>query len=154
ISVSPTPEPVGHIDFAAARREGFKTTVAFKDYWLSLHDSSWPPVEPCHACDGDGTTDCPDCWEQRPTGPYRVHPLDAHPCGRCDGTGEQLAPIDDEDVEQRFAEHHADTLVWVIRFELTEDVRFLAHPIPGRQGDYTRNPARSIDDLEVVDTEL
>lgn len=40
------PEPVGRIDQRAAQGEGFKTTTAFRHYWMSLYDAAWPLVEP------------------------------------------------------------------------------------------------------------
>lgn len=33
--------PLGAIDFAAARAEGFRTTADFKTYWVQLHDRAW-----------------------------------------------------------------------------------------------------------------
>jgi hypothetical protein len=78
----------------------------------------------------------------------------------------QLADIDDRAAKQLgfnsrhlFLEawrelHGADAgEVWRARIELdrAHRPRFLARPIPGKQGDYTANPGRAIDDVEVVE---
>jgi hypothetical protein len=62
-------------------------------------------------------------------------------------------------IGQRFAQRHADTLVWPIRFRLDEqqEPRFL---LPASRGDvaddavlgYTTIPARALEAVEVVDT--
>ena len=66
---------------------------------------------------------------------------------RCiDGDG-----LTDELVAARFAERHVGRLTVMIEWELTEAPdRFLARPVPGKQGDYTYSAARSFDELPVV----
>jgi len=60
-------------------------------------------------------------------------------------------------IGQRFAQRHADTLVWPIRFRLdiTDEPTFLLPAARGDQGDgvlgYTHNVARALDDVETVD---
>ena len=76
-----TQEDVADITFAAARAEGFKTTLEFKHHWLSLHDAAW-------------LDRLDDTW---------ADPTDAGY---------------DELVLERFDARHADTLVWVITFQL------------------------------------
>lgn len=142
-------ESLARIDFAAVRAEGYKTTASFADAWMGQHDTYWPPTEPCFTCDGDGTTDCDTCWD----GPVRVHDLRAHPCKTCSGTGEQFADLTDQDILDHFHAQHANTTVWVLTFRLADVSSYLAHPIPGRQGDYTRNRLRALDDLEVTNTD-
>ena len=143
-------ELLGDIDYAGLRAEGHKTRDEFADAWLCQHDRAWPPVENCHACDGDGTTDCDQCWD----GQVRVHPLDAHPCHACGGTGEQFADISYDDIIARFDDRHAQTRVWVITFTLADVGRYLtpaARPAGSVLG-YTSNLRNAMpDEPEVID---
>lgn len=143
-------ELLGDIDYHGIRAEGHKTRDEFADAWLCQHDRAWPPVENCHACDGDGTTDCDECWD----GQVRVHLLDAHPCQSCGGTGEQFADIGYDDIIARFDDKHAQTRVWVITFTLADVGRYLtpaARPAGSVLG-YTTNLRNAMpDEPEVID---
>lgn len=145
-------ELLGDIDYHGIRAEGHKTRDEFADAWLCQHDRAWPPVENCHACDGDGTTDCDDCWD----GQVRVHALDAHPCQSCGGTGEQFADISYDDIIARFDDKHAQTRVWVITFTLADVGRYLtpaARPAGSVLG-YTTNLRNAMpDEPEVIDVD-
>lgn len=62
----------------------------------------------------------------------------------------------EQQLVERFDTRHASTPVWVYRFALTQAPALLLStpdPVAGT-GDYTSEPARSIDDLEVVDSEI
>lgn len=115
-------EPVGRITHADARAEGFRNTAAFKAYWVRLYDARW--VERLEV---DITEDL--------------------------GGGRS-----ESELVYRFDVAHAHKPVWVIAFTTTTDTpRFLAPPGQGTvdingNADYTENPRRAIDDLEVIDT--
>ncbi|PTL55734.1 hypothetical protein [Paraconexibacter algicola] len=138
------------LTYPDVRAEGFRTTAAFADAWMTTHDAAWPPRQTCARCDGDGNVDCADCWTTTPTGPYRAHPLDAHPCPLCDGTGETLAPIDDDLVLARFTDRHHDQRVWIVRFRLLDAPRLLAsdssHGYTTRARDALPDEPEAVDD--------
>lgn len=117
------------------------------------HNPHWPPTQDCDRCDGEGTTDCDQCWEDREHGPFRVHELDAHPCPHCDH-GRVPADLDDQHTLHVFDQEHAHTQVWVIEFKLAAVVRLLtpaARPAGSELG-YTSNPANALpDEPEVID---
>lgn len=149
-------EFLGSIDYHAVRAEGFKTRAQFADFWMCIYDRAWPPVEPCHACDGAGDADCDRCYQRDPATGELVgdHAPGCSKCGACDGSGEQLADVNDDQVLARFEQHHACTLVWVITFRLADVGRYLtpaARPA-GTEHGYTRRLRDAMpDEPEVVD---
>ncbi len=100
---------LGTTAYLDVRAEGFKTTVAFYDYWMRANDRAWPPTEPCEDC-----------------GPFDIGDEACPACGIIGGRGIVAVAIDDQDVIDRFQERHSTTLVWAIRFELRLPPRLLA----------------------------
>lgn len=149
-------ELLGNIDYAGIRAEGHKTRAAFADAWMVQHDRDWPPIEPCHRCDGAGDQDCDHCYERDPATGEIVgdHPPGCTACPACRGTGEQLVDVGDADVLDRFDHTHACTLVWVVTFELADVGRYLtpaARPAGSVLG-YTTNLRNAMpDEPEVID---
>jgi hypothetical protein len=146
---------LGDITLREVRAEGHRTTAAFADDWMRSHDRGWPPVENCEVCDGAGDQDCDDCfrYDAATDGLVGTHPPGCTTCGRCEGTGEQLAAVDDDLVLERF-ERHRHALVWIVSFRRSQAPRLLtpaARPAGSVHG-YTSNPRNAMrDEPEVMD---
>ncbi len=141
-------EPVGAIDYPAARAEGFRTVDEFKVAWVRIHDAAWISREQIDLLDALDPADVP--WEH-----FERFTISAPPAG--------IAPVTWVLLE-RFRQRHAATLVWVITFELIGDVPRLLAPAGDVAGDdadqpgeraaipssYTVQPARALSEARAA----
>lgn len=118
-----------HITTDQAKAEGYDSTEAWLRAWLATHDPRW-----LHRYANDLA------WA-------RSHDRFRSARGRGEARNAEQWIL-----HERYRQRWEGRPVWVVRFELVAEVRYLAQPDPVKaQGDYTRTPSRAIDPLPVVD---